>query len=239
MTRQKFRNTVKAMVEWPIRKLGYEIRRRDGKARSGLTDQYSFVLSDGSFDYERYKELQIDGNKRKLESVWVRERNVEFLSQYIETFLGKPEVGICHGTRRGKEQEWFRKYLGCEVMGTEISETANQFPYTVQWDFHDEKEEWIETADFVYSNSFDHSYDPEKCLNVWMNSVRRGGLCIIEHTSGHERATQLDPFGARISEMPYLILTWGNGQFFVREILDAPDKAERLTYNRFLVIQKA
>lgn len=232
------RKKMKAIAEWPLRKLGYEIRRSNRVVRTGLTNQYSFVLPDGSFDYERYKAVQVQGNKTKIGKVWVKEKNIAFLSRYIQSFLGQPSFGICHGTRRGKEKEWFQKYLGCYVIGTEISDTANEFPNTVQWDFHDEKEEWREAADFIYSNSFDHSYDPEKCLNVWMNCVRPGGLCIIEHTSGHERATELDPFGARVSEMPYLILLWSKGRFFVREILDAPDKADRLTYNRFLIIQK-
>jgi hypothetical protein len=47
-------------------------------------------------------------------------------------------------------------------MGTEISDTAGQFPYTIQWDFHKTKAEWIDATDFIYSNCFDHSYDPQK-----------------------------------------------------------------------------
>lgn len=41
----------------------------------------------------------------------------------------------------------------------------------------------IDATDFVYSNSFDHSYDPEKCLNAWMSCLKKGGICILEHTS--------------------------------------------------------
>jgi hypothetical protein len=104
------------------------------------------------------------------------------------------------------------KYLDCQVIGTEISDTANEFPHTIQWDFHEAKNAWIDSVDFIYSNSFDHTCDPKKCLNVWMSCVREGGICILEHTSGHERATELDPFGAHISQMPYLILLWGEGK---------------------------
>ena len=81
------------------------------------------------------------------------------------------EFGICHGTRRGKEQEWFRKYLGCGVIGTEISDTVEQFPHTIEWDFHETKAEWINSADFIYSNSLDHSYDPKKCLTACTGAV--------------------------------------------------------------------
>jgi hypothetical protein len=71
-----------------------------------------------------------------------------------------------------------------------------------------------------------------------MTCIKKGGICILEHTSGHERATELDPFGAHITQMPYLILTWAEGRFFVREILSAPSKPDSLTYIQFLVIQR-
>ena len=119
---------------------------------------YKYLNGDGSFDYERYRRVQIEGNHRKLGNIWVAEENIAYLADYLRP--KNPRFGICHGTRRGKEQEWFRKYLQCEVIGTEISDTALQFPDTIQWDFHEVKPEWIGAVDFIYSNSFDHSYDP-------------------------------------------------------------------------------
>lgn len=199
---------------------------------------YQYLKEDGSFDYDHYKQVQTAGNKRKIDRVWVREENIAFLSNYIRSKIAQPNFGICHGTRRGKEQEWFRAHLNCEVIGTEISDTATQFPHTIQWDFHDTKPEWIGAVDFIYSNSFDHSHDPEKCLNAWMNCLQANGVCILEHTSDHERATELDPFGAPISIMPYLVLKWGAGKFSVREIFDAPSKPEGQGYLRYIVIQK-
>lgn len=198
---------------------------------------YQYLKADGSFDYEKYRQIQNEGNKSKIESVWVIEENIAFLSNYIKVNIGMPHFGICHGTRRGKEQEWFKKYLGCEVIGTEISDTADKFPNTIQWDFHDAKPEWIDATDFIYSNSFDHTYDPEKCLNTWMSCVKKGGVCILEHTSDHDPsgASELDPFGADIVLMPYLITKWGNGKYGVRQILEAPDG---LKYCYFIVIQR-
>ena len=64
---------------------------------------------------------------------------MEYLSEYIRKNINIVKFGLCHGTRTGKEQEWFRKYLSCDVVGTEISETATQFPFTIQWDFHKSK----------------------------------------------------------------------------------------------------
>lgn len=199
---------------------------------------YQYRKSDGSFDYEKYKRVQTAGNRRKIEKVWVQEENIAFLADYIREVVGTVAFGLCHGTRRGNEQLWFRKYLNCEVIGTEISDTAEQFPHTIQWDFHNVKPEWIGAVDFIYSNSLDHSYDPEKCLKTWMSCIKPGGVCIIEHSTRHERASELDPFGADISLMPSLILTWGKGAFFVREVLDAPSKPSSLDYIRYLIIQK-
>ena len=244
-----FRRAAKGL----FRRLGLEVRRIDASREEserlvqqkfpGKHETSGFVLhqylrEDGSFDYERYRRAQTEGNRIKLEYVWAREENISFLSDYILRVIGQPRFGICHGTRRGKEQEWFRKYLGCEVIGTEISDTAEQFPHTIRWDFHETKPEWIDSADFIYSNSLDHSYDPEKCLNAWMSCVRPGGLCLIEHSSGHEGASELDPFGAGLALMPYLILKWGKGRYGVRELVEAPSKGIYVDYLYFIVVQR-
>ena len=220
---------------------GYEIRHVPNyREESPGFVLYRFLNRDRSFDYEKYRKIQEDSNKMKINNIWVIEENIAFLSKYIEKLVQSPQFGICHGTRRGKEQEWFRKYLGCEVIGTEISDTAETFPYTIQWDFHEVKPEWLDSVDFIYSNSFDHSYDPEKCLNSWISCLREGGLCFIEHSSLHEPqgASKRDPFGADIFLMPYLITTWGKGKYGVRQLLTAPVKSDNVSHLHFIVIQK-
>lgn len=225
------------MVKTLVHALGYEVNKLQPVDTSRGFELHRHRKLDGTFDYEKYRQIQTAGNKRKLDHVFAREENIAFLSDYINAKMTEVKFGICHGTRRGKEQEWFSRHLGCEVLGTEIADTAEQFPSTIQWDFHDVKPEWLGAVDFVYSNALDHSHDPEKCLSAWMSCVRKGGLCILEHTSKHERATELDPFGADIRQMPYLILTWGKGKFCVREILDAPSKTDSHRYNRYLIIE--
>lgn len=203
---------------------------------------FSYTKTDGSFDYDRYKQVQEDGNKNKLNNVWVLEDNIEFLSQYLKDKVSALNSGLCHGTRRGKEQEWFKKYIAddANIIGTEISETATEFPDTIQWDFHEVKEEWIDAIDFIYSNSFDHSYAPEKCLDAWMSCIRPGGLCVLEHTNLHEAdsSRELDPFGANLLQMPTLIAKWGKGKYGVREILQAPAKSGAVKYIAMIVIEK-
>jgi hypothetical protein len=246
-------NAFKNVTRRLLQRAGYELRRIDAEReaseeliRSKFPVQdgdggfalHRYLKEDGSFDYERYRQAQTEGNKIKLDYVWARKENIAFLSEYIRETIGQPSFGICHGTRRGKEQEWFRENLRCEVIGTEISDTAEQFPHTIRWDFHDAKPEWLDAADFIYSNSLDHSYDPEKCLNVWMSCVRSGGLCIIEHSSDDEGSSEIDPFGAGIVLMPYLILKWGEGRYGIRELIEAPSKGSCVNYLYFIVIQK-
>lgn len=232
---------MKKLINNILGKFGYELRSTQSAAsETQFFKLFDYRKSDGSFDYEKYRKVQQEGNLLKIENVWVIEENIKFLSEYLNQSFDSITFGICHGTRRGNEQKWFRQYLSCEVIGTEISDSASDFPHTVQWDFHKENPEWAGKADFIYSNSFDHSYDPESCLNTWIQSLKVGGLCILEHSNLHapEGANELDPFGAEIEIMPYLITKWAKGNFFVREILDAPEKNPVLKKLQFLVIER-
>tara|TARA_B100000929_G_scaffold97620_2_gene76682 strand:+ start:12079 stop:12669 length:591 start_codon:yes stop_codon:yes gene_type:complete len=138
-------------------------------------------------NYDLYVRNQTEINKKKLDRVFEYKENIQMLSEYLKNKTSKIEFGLCHGTRRGKEQEWFKKYLGNDVkiLGTEISDTATQFPDTIQWDFHKIKDEWINNVDFIYSNSLDHSYDIKFCIQQWIKCLKKGGICIINCSTGH------------------------------------------------------
>lgn len=119
---------------------GFEIIRKTGITLP-CYEAYLYVKEDGSFDYERYRNVQIKGNLRKLEGNSIKEEAIAFLAKYLKEKKSAFQFGLCHGTRRGKEQEYFQKYLNCKVLGTEISETATEFPDTLEWDFHQVKPE--------------------------------------------------------------------------------------------------
>lgn len=163
--------------------------------KNGL-NQISFIKND-KFSYEDYKKIQTEGNTEKIDEIFETEENIRILSNYLKLNLNYIRFGLCHGTRQGKEQEWFSKYLDVKVLGTEISETATSFPNTIQWDFHDIKDEWVNSIDFIYSNSLDHSYDGKYCLRQWFKCLRKSGICIINGTTLHSPmyCTKLDPFG--------------------------------------------
>jgi len=150
--------------------------------------------------YSDYVETQVEGNIRKLNLTWVEQDTVAFISTYLSNRLGLIAKGICHGTRNGKEQMWFRGYLNADVIGTDISPTANEFENTIEFDFHETKEEWIGAFDFVYSNTLDHAYDPEKALKAWMSCLKPEGCVVLQWARDHKRFSKLDPFAATLGE---------------------------------------
>jgi len=160
-------------------------------------------------NYETYRTVQTAGNKAKLKRQFVKESHVVTLANSIEAAIGPVRFGVCHGTRQGLEQAWFTKHLrgNPEVIGTEISDTATEFPNTIQWDFHDSNPDWMGKVDFVYSNSWDHAFDPARAFASWMESLRPGGWMLLDHTREQtpESANALDPFGVTYERLTAML----------------------------------
>lgn len=175
-------------------------------------------------DYETYKSVQVAGNKAKLRMQFVKEPHIQALSQYLNETLGRSSFGLCHGTRRGLEQAWFLEHLdgAPDVIGTEISNTADQFANTVEWDFHNTHPNWRDRADFVYSNSWDHAFDPEKAFTTWAAQLRPGGLMLLDHTRGQtpQEANALDPFGVTQERFSEVLSNCLSAYGRLREVLD-------------------
>ncbi|WP_112309678.1 class I SAM-dependent methyltransferase [Pseudogemmobacter bohemicus] len=176
-------------------------------------------------DYDTYREVQSQGNKAKLKAQFVRESHIQLLADIVLKNAPEPDFGLCHGTRRGAEQSWFRTHLGSKarVIGTEISDTATQFPDTLQWDFHDENPDWESRADFVYSNSWDHAFDPLKAFGAWIKSLKPGGLLLLDHTRGHspKTADALDPFGISLEKLISMITEAFGDQGEIQPVFDS------------------
>ncbi len=52
---------------------------------------HRYLKADGSFDYDKYREIQAAGNRKKLHNVWVREEHIEYVSGYLREHL--PLIG--------------------------------------------------------------------------------------------------------------------------------------------------
>jgi SAM-dependent methyltransferase len=185
--------------------------------------------------YAEYVETQTRVNLRKLSSVWVTPADVEAIAAAIRKYVPGARAGICHGVRNGWEVHALRDRLGIDVVGTEISGTAARFEYVIQWDFHEPRTTWRERFDFVYSNSLDHSYDPEKCLNSWSLSLRPGGLFILHWGHGHTGAqTPADCFSATKAE--YLELMRPRFRFLEEIVVPRIDQTTKKPGRTYLLV---
>jgi hypothetical protein len=152
--------------------------------------------------YAEYVAAQTEANKRKIHNVWVRSETIELITQYVISPVARI---LCHGTRNGAEQRMFKKHFPrAEVLGTEISETAFQFEFTIQHDFHVPNPTWVGAHNIVYSNSLDHAYAPRTALETWREQLHPlGGRLFIEH-SFHESnnvSTASDPLEIDMTEL--------------------------------------
>ena len=162
--------------------------------------------------YEEYVEAQTEANKRKLNLVWVKEETLKKVKRYANN----ASIILCHGTRNGAEQMIFKSLYpnADKVMGTEISETANKFPYTLHHDFHKVLPDFVGQCDIVYSNAFDHSFDPDLCMSVWSDQVKPHGYMFLERMVGDDnRSKASDPL--EISRQELIDLAGKHGLFFV------------------------
>ena len=152
--------------------------------------------------YDEYVETQTFHNKRKLGRVYFKEHTGKIIKEH------KPEATniICHGTRNGAEQKYFKSvFKNSYVIGTEISETAEQFEMTVQHDFTLPKDEWLNKFDIVYSNSFDHTIDPKKTLETWANQLSDDGILALEYNERESEGSAMDPLDAKLSEVVEMV----------------------------------
>ena len=195
---------IKDLINKTLIKFGYRISKTNTTDRLFKIYKYK--------NYDEYKNTQIFFNKQKIDKVWADENTLKIVSNFLKENIKCEKIkGLCHGSRNGFEQKCFINEIpNAEVIGTDISETANDYDNSIIHDFHDEKKDWIENFDFVYSNSLDQSYDPEKALNTWINQVKKDRYVIIEHSDQHGviSSGKMDPFGVEANFFPYLLTEW-------------------------------
>lgn len=195
---------LKNIINKLLFKIGYRISKVNNTEELVKIHKYK--------DYEEYKKTQIYFNKQKIDKVWADKDTLKIISSFLKDNIKEEKVkGLCHGSRNGFEQKYFNEEMvNSEVIGTDISDTAINYENSIIHDFHDEKSEWINKFDFIYSNSLDQSYDPHKALTVWLKQIKRDGYIIIEHSDQHGvlASGKMDPFGVEANFFPYLITEW-------------------------------
>ena len=63
----------------------------------------------------------------------------------------------------------------------------------IQHDMQELKEEWIDSVDMIYSNSYDHCYDPQKCMTNWVKCLTKTGLIFLHVGEYHFEDKRKDP----------------------------------------------
>lgn len=177
-------------------------------------------------NYTEYVNAQKSAYKKKFSNVWAREENIKAIAEYIAP--RNPLSGLCHGVRQGHEIIWFRKYLPeCETIGTDIGGESAEVGI-VKCDFNLHNPDFDGCFDFIYSNSFDHSYPPDKTFNIWVNQLTHTGLIILEYDRRQEHTGEIsrsvnktDPVSIRLDEFEWLVPKW-NTHAKVVDILDMP-----------------
>jgi hypothetical protein len=180
--------------------------------------------------YNEYVQSQITGFEKKKNKTWVSEKNIKFLTRYLQAKApGKesPLYGLCHGVRGGDEQKWFNKYLPNSLtIGTEIGQS--KAVNTVICDFNEPRKSFMRKFDFIYSNSFDHAYNPEQTINVWAEQIKSGGFLFIEWSDRHAEEVagtekyKMDPFRASITELTACLPIWIQRPSQIIEVLELP-----------------
>lgn len=153
--------------------------------------------------YDEYVHAQVKKNERKINHVWVKSSEIVLITKKIKKHIPDVRFGICHGVRNSWEVKRFADLLNVDVLGTDIAPSANQFENTIQWDFHKIQKAWKNSVDFIYSNSFDHSFDPEMCLDKWMKCIRKSkGICFIHWmaTNANHKLDAADCFSGTVRD---------------------------------------
>ena len=214
-------------------------RERVGKKLRVKNLRDGFQVVDYGGDIEAYKAIQTVANKAKIDWRSVKRENISHLCDRLARDGLTPKSVLCHGTRNGAEQGYFKERLpDAEVLGTEISDNATQFPMTIQWDFHEVKPEWLGAIDLVFSNSWDHTYDPRKLFGAWMSCIAPGGALALEWSRIHADtpADAVDPTRATLEGLIGLLSTVKPTGFNAPEVFDGLPQSKR--NDQFVVLRR-
>jgi hypothetical protein len=158
-------------------------------------------------NYDEYRQAQIAANESKFGDVFAEIPVLRRIAAHFGRRSATSRVGLCHGVRNGYEVRRLRRLLPrVDIMGTDISSTAARIPNCIVWDMHDVKPEWRGAVDFMYSNSWDHTYDPELLFARWSECLSPSGRQYLSYTDLHSErgvveTSKSDPFGCSLDEL--------------------------------------
>ncbi|NEO82915.1 MAG: hypothetical protein F6J87_01445 [Spirulina sp. SIO3F2] len=146
---------------------------------------------DPKFTYEKYVDSESRTNFAKFDRTSFSNEEIRFISSHflssrkVDKIFNENFLGLCQGVRNGAEVRIFRKKISSNIIGTDISPSILAVTNGVLMDFHDCPKLWSGRVNFLYSNSWDHSYNLEKCLFHWNSLLAADGYIYLQHTPNH------------------------------------------------------
>ena len=185
-------------------------------------------------NYEEYKRTQIAANEYKFGDVFAELPVLRRIAAHFRRSGATSHLGLCHGVRNGYEVRRLRQLLPrIDIIGTDISDTAAGIPNCVVWDMHEVKPEWRGAVDFMYSNSWDHTYDPDLLFARWSECLSPSGRLYLSYTDLHSErgvveASKSDPFGCSLDELTQIV----QRSFTLHEVLEIGPRFSFQTFTR-------
>lgn len=113
-----------------------------------------------------------------------------------------PNNILCHGSRCGAEVEdlagrfCLSPYV--DVIGTDLFPREERL---TKFDFRRQNDNWVGKFDIVYSNSLDHTNEPDTTIKVWLDQLSPWGCLVLCWTPWHAKVRSGDCFGATLDEL--------------------------------------
>ena len=100
---------------------------------------------------------------------------------------------LCLGARQGTEVKAFHD-AGCFAVGLDLNPGAEN-KFVLHGDFHDVQFP-AESVDVIFTNSFDHVFNPEKMIGEIRRLLKPDGLLIVEAIAGEAQASAPDHYAS-------------------------------------------
>ena len=184
--------------------------------------------------YEEYRQIQVAANKLKYEQVFAEDPELKRVAAHFRAHGRGASLGLCHGVRNGYEVRKLRALLpAVNIVGTDISDTVGNVQNCIVWDMHEVKPEWFGAVGFMYSNSWDHTYDPDLLFARWSECLLADGRLYLSYTDLHSEkgineSTKIDVFGCSLDELTRIV----QRRFVLEDLLEVSPSMTFQTWRR-------